>query len=366
MFQGAVKKEFENIRLCRQLARKKNNGDESQIYNIGAMIKGKEPEGVFTIGTRNSRLEVVHDLSDAQGYLGGASNMIHAETAAIMRAPATEGADLYVTDPLCPNCMKNAIEAGVKRIFLDKAGFDKPWYKRRKDFFDNISALLAHKAGIDIYIVDVEHEKLEHLGIPYAHKAPKSQYPVKIIPLDSATPAKKMDRHIELLSKEYEDIPFATVTGRDRRGRLVLVAAAEAYTPGISEDQKELFQRLRRNNTDTKYNLKCDPVTRLLMAASRNGISLRGSQMYCTELPSSRCLINSVAYGMQDLKIKPPKETGGRSKPPVAADLHAARVLHGNGIFNITYTDGRDIFPASSQDDNHHTTQGLRDGQPGL
>ena len=46
------------------------------------------------------------------------STTVHAETACLLSASfATQGAKLYSTDPLCPNCSKNAVEAGVTENF---------------------------------------------------------------------------------------------------------------------------------------------------------------------------------------------------------------------------------------------------------
>ena len=318
---------FQYIQDCRNL----ENQSSSSDYKIAAKLHGVGPDGtIISISSPNIKLRVLKRALDENGTIGGASDTIHAETAVIRSAPVTEGTDLFVSDPLCPNCMKNAIEAGVARIFIDQRGFDKKWYQNRQDYFDHISLKFAECAGVDVYNVDLENRDIKSLT---SHKGKRKTAQ------DDSSHIIYIDRRADIVSfieeskKIYGDRAFALSTGRDSDGRQVLIRTAEAFTNGLSESDQDVIDKMKAYNHDQKYRIKNDPVTRLLMASSKYGISLRGSDMYCSHLPSARCQINTVGYGMDTIRIGQIQENTSTD------DLDAAYALHRHGILHFTFDD---------------------------
>lgn len=311
---------------CRDLAKKSVN----DIYKIAAkIIVNGDGNSEIGYARPNIRLDALTKVTDESGRIGGASNTIHAETAVLIGAPHTQNGILYVTDPLCPNCMKNAIEAGIEKIFIDTQGFDKPWYQNRHHYFDHISVPLASAAGISLMSVNCPAEDIPPLNSPSCLQEVTESLPVQIKPsLSDSTNI--FEAQIEKSEKIFKDLPHAISTGFRPDGQEVILIAAQSYPRGIDDSQKKTLETISRYNRQKKYKIKIDPVTRLMMSASRYGISLRGSHMYCSHLPSARCQINAVGYGLSDIKI------GKIRYDAKTNDLEAAISLHRHGILKFT------------------------------
>lgn len=303
-------------------------------YRIAAKLHGATPHNaIISYGQSNIQLSALADIPDKPASLGGVSDTIHAETAVIMGAGYSNHADLYVTDPLCPNCMKNMIAAGIARIFIDANGFDKIWYQRRAVYFDHISVPMAKKAGVEIYRVDVDAQCAHILDYSIDGKAGNAASLIQSAPisLSHITPFSFEEYHgisdkmqddvlvyhagldqgtvmfddlIDHYQANYPDQPFAFAVGRDLDGNAVVIHMGETYPNGF-DTQKDaaLLTQMRKYNQGQKYRMRLDPVTRLLMGASRFGVSLRGAALYSSAVPSARCLINVVGYGMKQIHI---------------------------------------------------------------
>ena len=61
---------------------------------------------------------------------------------------------ITVTDPLCPNCMKNIIDAGVRTVYIDSEGLNKAFYRRREADFKRMSMKLAELAGVEVFLLN--------------------------------------------------------------------------------------------------------------------------------------------------------------------------------------------------------------------
>jgi len=92
--------------------------------------------------------QIILDNFDQNQKIGNSSGTIHAETNAILNAEfATDGSSICITDPFCPNCAKNMVEAGIKNIYIDEAGFDGDFFKRRGGEFETMSMRICQHAG---------------------------------------------------------------------------------------------------------------------------------------------------------------------------------------------------------------------------
>ncbi|MCD8520448.1 MAG: hypothetical protein LRY57_04065 [Alphaproteobacteria bacterium] len=119
---------------------------------IAATLSGKTEDGLdFCISSTNSWPDAILNTIGHGEKIGNSSGTIHAETECILKAPATNGASLFITDPPCPNCVKNMAEAGIKKLYIDHKGFEKDFALRRGDDFSGLSLPLCQEAGMDVY-----------------------------------------------------------------------------------------------------------------------------------------------------------------------------------------------------------------------
>ncbi len=118
--------------------------------------------------------------------IGKSSGTIHAETACIYEAAfqnslPVQGASIAITDPPCPNCVKNMAEAGIDNIYIDHKGFQKDFAKRRIEHFNLLSVRLAEKAGISMYEVNRKSQSIKPITIAQKNYIPFNEKPLEII-----------------------------------------------------------------------------------------------------------------------------------------------------------------------------------------
>ena len=122
---------------------------------IGAVLFGTgRNSDPYSIARTNYWPESILENFGENHKVGNSSGTVHAETACILAASATENASICITDPFCPNCAKNMAEAGIKTIYIDQEGFAKDFARRREHHFTNMSMQICEKAGISVYSVD--------------------------------------------------------------------------------------------------------------------------------------------------------------------------------------------------------------------
>jgi dCMP deaminase len=228
--------------------------------------------------------------------IGNSSGTVHAEVQCVLDFPeATQGASLCVTDPFCPNCAKNIAEAGIKTIYIDHKGFDKDFAQRRGSEFGSMSLRIAARAGISIYEVNRKERKITPiLEIPADYKAPEDN-PIKLervhgldLPL--------LVRNVKVIAPRW-----ACGYARDPANNLyALTASAHAaigYTEHDPEDREKISQ------PEGKYNFYLEPMTRLMMGASRHGLKLVDGQVWASCIPTAREQVNMVADRLSQIYV---------------------------------------------------------------
>jgi deoxycytidylate deaminase len=248
--------------------------------------------------------------------IGNSSGTIHAETACILAANgATQGAALFVTDPPCPNCVKNMAEAGITALYIDHKGFDKDFSQRRGDDFRAMSLKVAEKAGISVYIVYRKNQRIETLQEPTTDYQPAEENPILIEELKDAPPL--------LSSTPYNKgcKPFASAVATNVQGRSFLMIAEAHPVIGYTSETIE--------NPEGKYTFILEPVNRLIMGAARRGLNIDPAQLYSSRVPTARELINMIGSGLDTLQI------GNLQDSRDAHGLDALRILTDAKILNV-------------------------------
>ena len=174
--------------------------------------------------------------------IGGSSFSAHAEVrtifAALKAGKSTQDATLTVSEPLCPNCMKMAVAAGITEINFDRKGKNEAWYTKNKEDFDKLSLEIATKAGVQVNELaekngdvrskkplnkkalknndsPVEWSKYELIIKPYAHNPNE--------PIDPAT-------QLTISERFGENHPFAATIATDVNRETILIAVPEAHS----------------------------------------------------------------------------------------------------------------------------------------
>jgi len=234
-------------------------------------------------------------------HVGNSSGTVHAETAVILQAvKATEGSSLCITDPFCPNCAKNIVEAGIKKIYIDHKGFDKDFFQRRGGHFDTLSMRICERAGISVYELWRKDERIVPIFETPAHYVADEDSPVYREPIETATEA-VLSEVISNAFKIHERRKFCIAFVKDSNGKMFsLTGRGHAVTGFTMEDPEDIA--LIEQAKD-KYNLFQEPVNRILMYMHQHGLTLMEGFLFCSQVPTSREQVNLVGAGIGRITI---------------------------------------------------------------
>lgn len=247
--------------------------------------------------------EAISSRLGTQVRIGNASGTIHAETACILGMAGTGGGAVFVTDPPCPNCMKNMAEAGIKALYIDHKGFNKDFALRRGGHFEDMSMRIAERAGIAVHVVHRKEQRIETILSVPGDYTPADEFPVRLRPSGGEPFAEIIDHE----RRHYAGQPFALALAWDESGRPVFLSARAHAAIGYSGDDN-------LESPDGKYSFVLEPLNRLMMAAARNALAIGKEHLYSSRIPTARELINMTGAGLHMIHI---------------GDLNAARDIFG-------------------------------------
>jgi len=228
--------------------------------------------------------------------IGNSSGTIHAETAVLLNAPApTNGGSIFVTDPPCPNCVKNMAEAGIKNLYIDHKGFDKDFARRRGDHFETMSMRICEHAGINVYEVRRKAREI----IPIFEAPPDYEPPLENPALIKEAEPESFDELWKTLPDHFNEAPFAAALAQNREATLFLAASPHPVT-GYTSATLE--------TPDDKYSFIQQPLNRILMTAAYQGVKLIEGHIVSSRCPTARELVNFIGAGYSQLAINKPDE----------------------------------------------------------
>ncbi|MGQ0527950.1 MAG: deaminase [Alphaproteobacteria bacterium] len=252
--------------------------------------------------------------------IGNSSGTIHAETACLIKAPVTKGAAMFVTDPPCPNCIKNMAEAGIYRLYIDHKGFDKDFAQRRGEDFRNLSLHMCEKAAIDIYKIYRREKRVETIFKTPEYYKPPIENPAVTEKIAGANDG-VFKSCIEKMQRVYRERDFALTLTRGPAGEFFMIAADAHPMPGYTSDTLE--------ETGEKYSLILHPLNRVTMTAARKGFIIEKDFVFSRDVPTARGLVNLVGMSIPDLTI----QNFEKARDP--SGLQALRQLENAGILKI-------------------------------
>lgn len=246
--------------------------------------------------------------------IGNSSGTIHAETACILKAAISKDANLFITDPPCPNCAKNIAEAGIKNLYIDHKGFLKDFAQRRGDDFKNMSMRVFDAAGIQVFEIYRKEEKI----IPVNHVAenyvPVSEFPVQIYASDQDFSAA-----IQQANDHYKDEPFALCLASSMDYKTYVLHAQRHPTIG--------FTHLDDLTKEGKYSFILQPANRLLMAARFYGLIIHPDDVYSSRIPTSREFVNMVGAGIEEITLGDTEEARDEFCAKALSQLEDAKIM---------------------------------------
>lgn len=211
--------------------------------------------------------DIIAETIGTKQKIGNASGTIHAETACLLHAGfACEGADMYSTDPSCPNCAKNMAEAGIAHLYIDHKGFEKYYAKTRMKDFEDITLPICKAAGIGVTKVFRKEKRVEEI-------LPTGESGVQADPLPTA--------------------PWAAAYMKETGDE---VSFYRTFSRGLPYETSK--------NEIRKYNFFMQPLNRILMFAARNGYTLDLGSFKHSRVPTARELVNCIGAGMREIAIE--------------------------------------------------------------
>lgn len=302
------------------------NGSAHETSKVAATLAGRDPvHGFFSLSRTNYWPGLVESRLGRDARVGESSSNVHSEVAAILHAPhATQGSSLYVTDPFCPNCAKNIVEAGVTDVYIDHKGFDKDWSQRRNADFVEMSLSIMRHAGVSVYKIFRKDRRIETLFAPPEGYVPPQDNPLGRIEIPGFSPVDLPDI-LARLRPDMGDAPFGVAVARDEAGRTYVLSARPHLSIGYSraEDADKLTRR------EGKYSYVIGAMNRVLMGAARYGLKIDPDGVFSAVVPGSRELVNMAGAGLTRLRV------GDITRGRDADSLDAMALLQSHGIMNF-------------------------------
>ncbi len=264
--------------------------------------------------------EIIDKTFGRDARIGNSSGTIHAETACLFKAAfenghKCQGASIAVTDPPCPNCVKNMAEAGIDNIYIDHKGFHKDFAKRRIEYFQTLSVRLAQKAGISIYEVNRKDGSIVPITI-----ADKAYIPFNEKPVQCFSDSHQF-RSPDTISSEIKTALAYCLNGT----KTVQVVAVSHPALGFDSIRNDY----EITHPETKYSYIQEACNRLLMYATRHRLIIQYQTVHVSETPTSREFVNLIGAGITNIHIS------DTAKVRDEYSLQAKKLLEENGIINF-------------------------------
>ena len=232
--------------------------------------------------------------------IGNSSATVHAETACIFKSDkATDGASIAITDPFCPNCAKNIVEAGIKHAYIDHKGFEKDFWGRRAGHFKNMSMEIMARGGVCVYEVNRKAKTITTIYEPSPDYIPAEDSPVEIEPETKTESAFKLV--ITHKSALHYNRKIAVALAETSSGETFSLAVRGHAVIGYSMKKDSDIDHMMQETG--KYSFMQEPLNRLLVYAKRKGFKILDGYIFCSQVPTAREQVNFIGAGYTSLIV---------------------------------------------------------------
>ena len=270
-------------------------GSEHPVNKVAAAITGKSTDGAsFAHAAHNFWPASIKAKIGTETDIGNSSGTVHAETACLLQAPMTDNSSMYVTDPPCPNCVKNMAEAGVKSLYVDHKGFDKDFAQRRGEDVQELSLEICRKAGINVYKIFRKEKRVESIVHIVEGYMPVIEKRARMEVLQEPPTEEVFKALVEKERAQYKGRTFAVALAADALSKVWMVSAEIHAVAGFTA---------KTASTESKYDLLLQPVHRVLMIAARYGLKIQNGFIYCSRVPTAREQVNLAGSGINSIYL---------------------------------------------------------------
>lgn len=270
-------------------------------HKVGALLRGQDTsKSNYEITASNFWPPQLAENFRPSEKLGNASTTVHAEMAAILNAPGTEGAELYVTDLPCPNCAKAIAEARIGKVYIDSSAHNSPLGKKMEPYFHNISRPLLQYAGVALLEISRETNTITPLHELSANAVIPVEKPVEMSLLNKSEIAPRAFLRMteQARARLGPEESFVACYARTRLGSYTGLIVRTHIAIGLDEDRITHLKPLLE-----KYSLTLQPLNRALITAARYGLKIDPDYLYSAFVPTSREFVNLIGAGYTKLII---------------------------------------------------------------
>lgn len=297
------------------------NSSPHPTNKIAATLHGTETNGhPFVVSETNYWPAPIESKIGRDTKIGNSSGTIHAETACILHAPRTKDAEMFITDPPCPNCAKNMAEAGIKALYIDHKGFEKDFAQRRGDLFASMSMRVLDAAGIPVFVVFRKERRIETALQIKEGYIPPLENPSRLCALDSTLSKAVFLEQVKEATALYQDAPFALALGEQDAGNTAVFSASSHPAVGYTHDDDL--------SHEGKYSFILQPINRILMGAKFHGLKIDPRYIYSSRTPTARELINLVGANFSMLYIGNKSAARDEFGPIAMEQLEKTKILN--------------------------------------
>lgn len=296
------------------------NSSPHPTNKIAATLHGTETNGhAFTVSETNYWPGSIESKIGRETKIGNSSGTIHAETACILHAPRTQDAELFITDPPCPNCAKNMAEAGIKTLYIDHKGFEKDFAQRRGNLFASMSMRILDAAGIPVFVVFRKERRLEAALEIKKGYIPPLENPSKLTALNCTLTKAVFAEQVQKATRLYKEAPFALALGEKDAGHTFVFSASSHPAVGYTNNDNL--------SIEGKYSFILQPINRILMGAKFHGLQIDRRFIYSSRIPTARESINMIGANLSTLYIGDESASRDEFGPLAMEQLEKADIL---------------------------------------
>lgn len=252
--------------------------------------------------------------------LGSASLYLHSEIAALFASERpTQNMHLAVTTPPCPNCAKMIVEAGINAVYIDYNGLSGEFARQRANDIKRMSLEIFRRAGVSVAIVNRKKNVIRPL---FSNDRMPMVSSLSGIAHYTITDQSNLYTLAKQAEARYEDEAYALARVDTATDGTQAYCVLESLSPGITPARYE-----RSKTAEGKYRFAVDPLNRLLIHAKRTGFHILDEAILCSLHPSSRALVNAVAFGIKHISVLSAIPDHGKSGPDAAKALGDKDIL---------------------------------------
>ncbi|MDY0028866.1 MAG: hypothetical protein RBR86_02875 [Pseudobdellovibrionaceae bacterium] len=286
----------------------------------------------------NNWPQSILDKIGSKSRIGDSSATVHAEVNCLLHFPEkTDGAEISITDPCCPNCAKSISESGIKTVYIDHKGFLKDFAARRGSEFKNMSLNILAHAGISIYEINRKEKYITAIHKPAQGYTPPETNPIEIVERPDIRNPRAQDLKALIKNVRVKHPFWGCAFATDKSGKIYSLVASTHLAIGYSEDRVEEADKLTEYknplNPEQKYNFILTPLNRLMFGATRHNLHLIEGMIWTSLIPTSREFVNFIGAGYAQIAL------GKKQAYLKESSLEALEKLESSGLLNIVDLD---------------------------